>query len=77
VETADASDRKDSVVRMIRMKIKLVSGEVDRSWAEKVVHAMRGAGATEVKIVADDDTGSSEVRASPHISYPDLGMLVF
>ncbi len=64
IETEAVYERKIAVVKAFAFKFKLKATEIDKSWADKFVRALKAAGAADAAITVTNDTGPAEVRAA-------------
>ena len=64
IETEAVYERKIAVVKAYAFKFKLKATEIDKSWADKFVRALKVAGAADAEITGTNDTGPAEVRAA-------------
>lgn len=63
IETEAVYERKIAVVKAYAFKFKLKATEIDKSWADKFVRALKVAGVA-AEITVTNDTGPAEVRAA-------------
>ncbi|MCC6881315.1 MAG: hypothetical protein IT576_04100 [Verrucomicrobiales bacterium] len=63
IETEAVYERKIAVVKAYAFKFKLKATEIDKSWADKFVRALKVAGVA-AEITVTNDTGPADVRAA-------------